>query len=69
MPYNVKQIRIGKFDFGIVGLTDAIESVAGKHKDLTDDLIAEALVQKLSKDNYIPSNVRDNYKQAFLTEY
>lgn len=69
MAHNVKQIRIGKYDFGIVGLTDAIEAVAAENKDSEDEVIAEALVQKLSKDNYIPSNAKDNYKHAFLTEY
>ncbi len=69
MSNTVKQIRIGKFDFGIIGLTEAIEAAAAENKDAGDEIIAEALVQKLSKDNYIPSNVRDNYKQAFLREY
>ena len=69
MAYDIKQIRIGKYDFGIVGLTDTIESVAAEHKDATDEVIAEALYQKLSKDNYIPSNAKDKYKQAFLREY
>ncbi|MCU0600414.1 MAG: thioredoxin family protein [Desulfobacterales bacterium] len=69
MAHNVKQIRIGKHDFGIIGLTEAIEAMTGDYKDAGDEAIAEALVQKLSKDNYIPSNVRDNYKQAFLREY
>jgi len=69
MAHNVKQIRIGKYDFGIIGLTDAIEAVAAENKDAEDEVIAEALVQKLSKDNYIPSNAKENYKQAFLKEY
>lgn len=69
MTYDIKQIRIGKHDFGIVGLTDAIETVAAECKNAEDDVIAEALFQKLSKDNYIPSNVKDKYKEAFLREY
>jgi hypothetical protein len=69
MAYDVKQIRIGKYDFGIIGLTEAIQFVAIEYKDASDEAIAEALYQKLSKDNYIPSNVKDNYKQAFLKEY
>jgi hypothetical protein len=69
MANNVIQIRIGKYDFSIIGLTEAIEAVAAENKDAEDEIIAESLVQNLSKDNYIPSNVRDNYKQAFLREY
>lgn len=69
MTYDIKQIRIGKHDFGIVGLIDAIETVALEYKGADNDIIAEALLIKLSKDNYIPSNVKDKYKEAFLREY
>jgi hypothetical protein len=69
MAYNIKQIRIGKHDFGIVGLTDAIDAVAQEYNNAADEVIAEALFQKLSKDNYIPTNVNEEYKKAFLREY
>lgn len=69
MKNDVSQIRIGKFDFGIIGLNDAIEAVGLEYREAEDDVIAEALVKWLSKDNYIPDNVRDNYRQAFLREY
>jgi hypothetical protein len=69
MTHDIKQIRIGKHEFGIVGLTEAIEAVAREHKSASDHVIAETLLQKLSKDNYIPSNVKDKYKEAFLREY
>jgi hypothetical protein len=69
MNYNIKQIRIGKHEFGIVGLTDAMDAVAREYNKAADEVIAEALLQKLSKDNYIPSNVKEDYKKAFLREY
>jgi len=69
MKHNVQQIRIGKHDFGIIGLTHAIESVASEHRSATDEVIAEALVETLSTDNYISQNVREQFKQAFLREY
>ncbi len=69
MAKDIQQIRIGKYDFGIIGVTEAIQAVASENKDAGDDIIAEALVQKLSKENYIPSSAKDNYKQAFLREY
>jgi hypothetical protein len=69
MEHDIKQIRIGKHDFGIVGLTDAIDSVAKEHKDATDAVIADALLKRLSNDNYIPSIVKEQYKEAFLREY
>jgi small redox-active disulfide protein 2 len=69
MAYDIKQIRIGKHEFGIVGLTDAMDAVARENNKAADSVIAEALLQKLSKDNYIPSNVKEDYKKAFLREY
>ncbi len=69
MKHDVRQIRIGKHDFGIIGLSDAIETVAAAHKDAPDDMIAEALLDALKKNNYISDNVKDAYKQAFLREY
>ncbi len=69
MAYDIKQIRIGKHDFGIVGLTGAIASVARAHKGAEDSVIAEALFQMLSRDNYIPAEAKENYKVAFLRAY
>ena len=69
MTHDIRQIRIGKYDFGIVGLTQAIQTVANAHKGAADDVIAESLFQKLSKENYMPANVKDKYKQAFLREF
>jgi len=69
MKNDIRQVRIGKHDFGIMGLIDAIEMVAAEHKWVADDIIAEALYEALKKDNYISDNVKDDYKQAFLREY
>jgi hypothetical protein len=69
MKNDIRQIRIGKHDFGIMGLTDAIEMVTAEHKGASDDMIADALYEALKKDNYISDNVKDIYKQAFLREY
>lgn len=69
MKYDVKQIRVGKYDFGIIGLIDAIKAVAEEHKDAPDDIIAEALVKKLSQDNYISAPARERFKPALLREY
>jgi thioredoxin family protein len=69
MNHHVKQIRIGKHDFGIIGLTTAVEAVALEYKDVADEVLAETLLQKLSKDNYISANVREWSNQSFLREY
>jgi hypothetical protein len=69
MKYDIRQIRIGKHDVGIVGLTDAIEMVAANHKSSADNIIAEALYEALKKHNYISDHVKEAYKQAFFREY
>lgn len=69
MKHDVRQIRVGKHDFGIIGLNDAIEKVAAAHQGAPDDVIADALLEALKKHNYITDNMKDAYKQAFLREY
>jgi hypothetical protein len=69
MKSDITQIRIGKHDFGIIGLPAAIKMAAAEHKGASDDMIADALYKVLSKDNYISDNIKDAYKQAFLREY
>ena len=69
MTYDVRQIQNGKHEFGIIGLDNAIETVAEKHGDDSDETIAETLPDALLKDNYIPANARERFKQTFLREY
>ena len=49
MKNDIRQIRIGKHDFGIMGLTDAIEMVAAEHKGAPDEIVANALYEMLKK--------------------
>lgn len=66
---QIRQIRIGNHDFGIVGLTEAVEIVAAGNGDAPDDVIAETLFCKLSETNYLPESAKEQYKEAFLREY
>lgn len=69
MAYDIRQIRIGKHDFGIIGLTDAIEKVAADHSGASDEIISDALYEILKQQNYISNNIKDAFKSAFLREY
>jgi small redox-active disulfide protein 2 len=66
---QVRQIKIGKHQTGIVGLDDALKEIAEECLGFSDKRIGERMVEKLSKKNYIPSNVTSLYASAFLREY
>jgi len=63
------QIKIGKHSVGIIGLTQVIEEVAEDFTHKSDLEIQTELLSRLSKSNYIPSNIQDSYAKAFLGEF
>jgi small redox-active disulfide protein 2 len=67
---EVVQVRLGPMGtVGIVGLKETLAEVAQQMEGAQDDAIGEALLTRLSRQNYISDNVRDLYQQAFLREY
>jgi len=54
---------------GIIGLARCLEALAGECRAMTDDEIGSELLNRLSKKNYIPENVKESYSKAFLREY
>lgn len=66
---DVTQIKIGRHTFGFVGLNQALKKLAESHADASDSTAAEALLEELSKRNYIPENVREAYGRAFVREF
>jgi small redox-active disulfide protein 2 len=66
---NVTRIKVGKHPVGIMGLEENLKEVAGAMKGAPDEKIQEELLKRLSKINYIGSNTRELYGQAFLREY
>jgi small redox-active disulfide protein 2 len=66
---DVTQIRVGRYLVGIIGLKETLTAVEQESHGLDDEQIAQALVERLSKSNYIDRNTRDLYKQAFLREF
>ena len=66
---DITQVRIGQHGFGIIGIKRLMEELAGTHADKSDAEVAEVMVERLSKDNYIPANVREDYGKAFVREF
>ncbi|MFC1811404.1 thioredoxin family protein [Thermodesulfobacteriota bacterium] len=66
---EVTQIRVGKHPAGIIELKQVLEAVSKECKGMSDDEIKAELIKRLSQKNYISSNAKDVYGQAFLREY
>ena len=66
---DVTQVRIGNSAVGIIGLKAAMEDLARTGINMQDMEVQEALVTRLSKKNYVPPQVREEYGKAFLREF
>jgi len=66
---EVSRIKIGNHTFGIVGLKNALENIAETYAEQPDDVVAEVLITRLSKINYIPETVQKKYGLAFVREF
>ncbi|MGB9879815.1 MAG: hypothetical protein ACPLRM_03545, partial [Anaerolineae bacterium] len=72
MPDNkelsYRQIIVGRFPTGMVGLDELFESLYQANKSPDDDLGAE-LVAQARKHNYIPPSAERDFAAALLREY
>ncbi len=66
---DITQIKIGTQKVGIVGLQSAVEELAPDFAHESDDKVATELLQRLSRQNYIPAKVRESYGRAFVREF
>ncbi|MDZ7580788.1 MAG: thioredoxin family protein [Deltaproteobacteria bacterium] len=66
---EVTQITVAGQRTGIIDLKQVLEEVAEEFSARPDDEIIDELMARLSKKNYIASNVKDAYRTAFLREY
>ena len=66
---DVVQIKVENYAVGIMGLNAALEDMATAYAEKPDPEVAETLVTRLSKKNYIPQKAREPYKKAFLREF
>jgi small redox-active disulfide protein 2 len=66
---EITRIRVGDDVSGIAGLKEALAEAAEQCKGKPADQAGDALLEKLSKRNYIHPGKRDLYRQAFVREY
>jgi hypothetical protein len=63
------QINIVGRPIGILGFTAVFEALAPTLAQSTDDVLAQELVARLSKKNYIPEKVKAEYGKALVREF
>jgi len=66
---DVMQIRVNGNLIGLVGLQGAMAEIAQVRTGKTDETIQDALINRLSVNNYIPRSARQSYGQALLREF
>ncbi len=66
---DVIQIRVGNSPVGIMGLKTVMEEMAEEYMERPDDEVGAELLKRLSRKNYIPGSVKENYAKAFLREF
>jgi hypothetical protein len=69
MSEDVVQIMIGGQSVGIMGMEAVLEEMALEYGGRDEDEVGAELLRRLSRRNYIPQQVRSEYKQAFLREF
>jgi small redox-active disulfide protein 2 len=66
---DVIQIKIGKHKVGFVGLKETFKDMTELYAKQPDDVVAEELLNRLSKKNYISDKVQKEYGRAFVREF
>jgi len=69
MTEDRTRIRVGKNPIGITGLKSTLEELASSHSESSDDEVRQLMLDRLSRDNYIPNTVRNEYGNAFVREF
>jgi len=66
---KVTQVRISNYKVGIVGFKEVLNEIAEQYGGASGDAVADELLKRLSKNNYIPENAHAQYRQAFIREF
>jgi small redox-active disulfide protein 2 len=66
---EITQIRIGLALVGIIGLKEAIDELGPALVGEGEPEIAEVLLLRLTKKNYVPEKAREQYGQALVREF
>jgi hypothetical protein len=66
---DITQLNIGTYQVGIIGLKKALTELASPLAKASDQEIAEELISRLSKKNYIPEKAKPDYSRALVREF
>ena len=66
---DLLQINIAGRPIGILGFKAVLEALAPTLAQATDEVLAQELVTRLAKQNYIPEKVKAEYGKALLREF
>lgn len=66
---DLSQIKIGKHKVGFMGLKETFKEIEALYSEQPDDVVAEELLNRLSKINYISDKVQKEYGRAFVREF
>ena len=66
---DLLQISVAGRPIGILGFKAVFEELAPTLAQATDDVLAQELVTRLSKKNYIPEKVKAEYGKALVREF
>lgn len=66
---EITQIKIGKHNVGLVGFRETLEDMAEMYAEQPDEVVAQELLNRLSKQNYISDKVQNKYQRAFVREF
>ncbi len=66
---DISQIKIGNHTVGLVGFKETLSDMAEAYAEQPDDMVAEELLNRLSKKNYIAEKIQKEYRRAFVREF
>jgi hypothetical protein len=66
---DLTQINITGRMIGILGFKKVVEEIGLSLAQASDDLLADELLSRLSKQNYIPETVKEDYGKALVREF
>jgi small redox-active disulfide protein 2 len=66
---DIQQIAVSGRTVGIIGFNEVLEELKGSPAQADDDLLGRELVVRLSKKNYIPEKIKDEYARALAREF
>jgi small redox-active disulfide protein 2 len=69
MTKDITKIKIGKFDISIIGIRQLVAEMAETHAHEPDAEVARFMMERLSRDNYIPGPAKEEYVSAFVREF